>query len=409
MRPVAISAAAMTPCKARYIDKTFWELAQWAVADLVKEANIPIQEVDAGVAGIYNDIFEFQAIPESGLQGIIGLANKPLMRVTNGGATGGYAMLAAHNMVASGQYDLVLLLGVEKATDCYDFDAKSPTPQVVQTIAYSWDPWYERPIGVTASSSYAQVVLAYMDEHPGDLDPLARAKVVEILSQQAQDNPYAQRYGEVVTTEQVMNSRYIVTPFKLLETCVYTEGAVDLLLASEEVAREIEQASGKPPVWITGIAAANEPYFVGKTNKYKQLHRIYSDHLASHDAYEQAGVTPKDIKVVELHDACVPQLMMTMAEMGFVPLGKANDTLQVMRPAGDVWVNKSGGLTFGGHFVGGSNGMSAKFAMDQMLAQQLPHGLVHGTGASIAMYGFASVLSLEKRSPKLNPGGVANG
>ncbi len=401
MRPVAISAAAMTPCKARHIDKTFWELAQWAVAELEKEAQIPIDMVQAGVAGIYNDIFEFQAIPESGLQGIIGLANKPLMRVSNGGATGGYAMLAAYNMVASGQYDLVLLLGVEKATDCYDFEVKHPTPQVVQTIAYSWDPWFERPIGATAASSYAQVVLAYMDEYPGDLDPWIRAQLVEILSKQAQNNPYAQRWGEVVTADQVMESRYIVTPFRLLETCVYTEGAVALFLASTEMAKKIERASGKPPIWITGIGAANEPYFVGKAHPHKILHRIESDHLAAQQAYKQAGINPKDIKVIELHDAFVPQLMITMAEMGFVPLGKANDILNIMKPDGDIWVNWSGGLTFCGHFVGGSNAMSAKFVCDQMREQNLPHGLVHGTGASIAAYGFVAILSQEPRSPKM--------
>src|SRR5208282_324559 len=119
VRDVAIVGAGMTPCRSRWVEKTFWELAQWAVSEAVHDAGIHIQEVEAGVAGIYNDIFEFQAIPESGLQGIVGLQNKPLMRVSNGGATGAYAMLAGYNMIASGQYDLMLVFGVEKALDCY--------------------------------------------------------------------------------------------------------------------------------------------------------------------------------------------------------------------------------------------------------------------------------------------------
>jgi acetyl-CoA acetyltransferase len=76
MRDVAIIGAGMTPCRSRWLEKSFWELAQMAVSEAVRDAGIHIQEVEAGVAGIYNDIFEFQAIPESGLQGIIGLANK---------------------------------------------------------------------------------------------------------------------------------------------------------------------------------------------------------------------------------------------------------------------------------------------------------------------------------------------
>ncbi|HEY3117733.1 MAG TPA: hypothetical protein VGK54_13400, partial [Chloroflexota bacterium] len=67
MREVAILGAGMTPCRSRWVEKTYWELAQMAVANAVADAGIHIQDVQAGVAGIYNDIFEFQAIPENGL------------------------------------------------------------------------------------------------------------------------------------------------------------------------------------------------------------------------------------------------------------------------------------------------------------------------------------------------------
>lgn len=394
MRKVAIVGAGITPCKARWVNKTYWELAQWATKNAVDDAGINIKEVEAGVVGIYNDIFENMAIPESPLQGIIGLANKRLTRVTSGGATGAHAMTVGYEMVASGNYDLVLCLGVEKATDCYDFQSGSPTPEVIKTIAWSWDEHYERELGATASDSYAEVVLAYMDEYPGDLDPKVRARIVEILCQQAQNNPYAQRLGETVTAEQVLQSRYIVYPFRLLETCVYTEGAGALIYASEEKAKEICERTGKDPIWIEGLSIAHEPYFAGKTHKHKVMSRIYSDYLASHQAYEMAGVTAKDIQVVELHDAFVPQLMITMAEMGFTELGKSNDLIEkdIMAPHGKLLVNPSGGLTFGGHFVGGSNIFSAWSARREMLTKDLEWGLIHGTGASVSMFGCAMVL-----------------
>ncbi len=395
MREVAILGAGMTPCRSRWVEKTFWELAQMAVAEAVHDAGIKVQEVEAGVAGIYNDIFEFQAIPESGLQGIVGLQNKPLMRVSNGGATGAYAMLAGYNMVASGQYDLMLVFGVEKALDCYDFEAESPTPAVVQTIGYSWDPWFERPLGAHASESYAEVIQAYMDEHPGDLAPRARARIVELFCEQAQNNPYAQRRGEKVTAEQVLHSRYVVYPIRALETCVYTEGACALVFASEEMAQKITERTGREPIWITGVGAANEPYFVGNDiTRYKVLHRIYSDHLATQRALEQARLTIDDIQVIELHDAFIPQAMITLAEMGVVPLGRANDLVEegIILPGGRLLVNPSGGLVFGGHFVGGSNMMSAWSIMRELRARNLEHGLVHGTGASLSIYGVAIVL-----------------
>lgn len=395
MREVAIVGAGMTPCRSRWVEKTFWELAQMAVSEAVRDAGIHVQEVEAGVAGIYNDIFEFQAIPESGLQGIVGLQNKPLMRVSNGGATGAYAMLAGYNMIASGQHDLMLVFGVEKALDCYDFEAQSPTPAVVQTIGYSWDPWFERPLGAHASESYAEVIQAYMDEHPGDLAPLARAKIVELFCEQAQNNPYAQRLGEKVTAQQVLHSRYVVYPIRALKTCVYTEGACALIFASGEMAQKIKERTGREPIWITGVGAANEPYFVGTDiSRYKVLHRIYSDYLATRKALEQARLTINDIQVIELHDAFIPQVMITLAEMGVVPLGRGNDLVEegIIMPGGRILLNPSGGLVFGGHFVGGSNMMSAWSVMRELRGKNLEHGLVHGTGASLSIYGVAMVL-----------------
>jgi acetyl-CoA C-acetyltransferase len=399
MREVAIIGAGMTPCRSRWVQKTYWELAQLAVSEAVRDAHIHINEVEAGVTGIYNDIFEFQAIPESGFQGIIGLQNKPLMRVSNGGATGAYAMLAAYNMVASGQYDLMVVVGVEKALDCYDFEAESNTPAVVQTIGYSWDPWFERPLGAHASESYAEVIQAYMDEHPGDLAPMARARIVELLCQQAQNNPYAQRLGEKVTADQVLHSRYVVYPVRVLECCVYTEGACALIFASGDMAKKIKERGGRDPIWITGVGAANEPYFVGSDiTRHKVLHRIYSDHVAVNTALKMAKITIKDVQVIELHDAFIPQLMITLAEMGVVPLGRANDLVEegIVMPGGRLLVNPSGGLVFGGHFVGGSNMMSTWSAMREMQSRNLEHGVIHGTGASLSCY--ASTMVLERRN-----------
>lgn len=398
MRKVAIVGAAITDCRARHYDKTLWDLSQEATAGAVRDAGIDVSRVQAGVVGLYNDIFAQQAIPECGFGAIIGLANKRLTRVTNGGATGMHAMQVALEMVRAGHYDIVLCLGVEKATDPFDFQAQSPTPQVVQTIAYSWDPWFERPLGATASDSYAQVILAYMDEHPDDLRPEVRAQIVALLSEQGNHNPHAQRRGEVVTPEQAMRSRYVVYPNRLLDTCVYTEGAGALIFAAEGVAEEICQQSGKNPIWVEGWGIAHEPYHPGTDlARHRVMHRIYSDYLSAKQAFEMAGITPADVGVFELHDAFASQLEITCAEFGFVPLGQADKILELML-SGKLLVNPSGGLIFGGHFVGGSNMFSAWSARREMLARGFAHGMIHGTGASMAQYGGAWVLKQEVAS-----------
>lgn len=400
MREVAIVGAGITPCKGRWVERSYYGLSQMATKEALKDAALSVRDVDAVIYGIYNDVFEYSAIPEHPLQGIIGMTNKPGMRITCGGATGAYAMLTGYTWVASGLYDVVMCLGVEKCTDCFDFESMTSTPEVIKTIGWSGDTFYERELGWTASDSYAEVVLAYMDEHPKDLKPQVSAKISEILCQQAQKNPYAQRYGEHVTAEMAYNSRYIVYPFKLLETCVYTEGAGVVIFASKEKAKSICKNSGKPPIWITGVGAANEHHIAGNDFRHKVMHRIYSDHLAAKAAYKMAGVKKpvKDIQVIELHDAFIKQLQITMAEMGFTQLGRSDDLIDegLMVPGGPILVNPSGGLTYGGHFVGGSNMFSCWSARKELIDRGLHRGLIHGTGSTIAQYGVAMVI--ERRS-----------
>jgi acetyl-CoA acetyltransferase len=105
----------------------------------------------------------------------------------------------------------------------------------------------------------------------------------------------------------------------------------------------------------------------------------------------------KEIQVVELHDAFIKQLQITMGEMGFCPIGRTDALLEeeIMKTPdgrGRLLVNPSGGLTFGGHFVGGSNVFSTWSARREMLEKGFERGLVHGTGSTIAQYGVAMVL-----------------
>ncbi len=410
MNRVAIVGAGITECRSRWVEATYWDLFQQATRRTLEDAKCTAAEVDSVVYGIYNDIFEHQAIPESSLTGIIGMSCKPGTRVTSGGATGFYAMRTAIMEVASGVSELVLCVGGEKATDCFDPQSRSATPMVIDTIAKSWDPFFEYPLGATASDSYAQMCMGYDDKYPGDIgDVTVRAKIIEMLCRQGNKNPFGQRRDETVTVEQVMASRWIIAPFlRLLEACMYTEGAAAVLFASEKKAREISERTGVPPVWVKGLGAANEVYQPGRGGAYKPLWSIVSDRVAAERAYAMAGVKPSDIQLVELHDAFIAQFMITMGEMGFVPLGQTRRLVDdsVMAdireigdtrrpPKGQVLINPSGGLIFGGHFVGGSNMFSMWSARREMLRRQMPLALVHGTGAINAVFGGAIVVELE--------------
>jgi len=273
-RKVGIVGAGVTPFKGRWMEKTYYELAQMATMSAMQDAGLEPNDVDAVCYGIYNDIFQRTCIPEHPLQGIIGLQNKFGIRISNGGATGAYTMSAAHAYVAAERFNTVLVLGVEKSTDCFDFQSMSATPEVIKTIGWSGDSFFEQKIGWTASDSYAEVVLAYMDEHPGDLKPEVTAQISSLLSQQVRNNPCAQRQFDLVTPEEVMNSRLVVYPFKELEICVYSEGAAAVIFAEEETAKSISRNTGQPIVWITGLGESNEHSFAGKNQK--EMSRIMS-------------------------------------------------------------------------------------------------------------------------------------
>jgi len=394
---VGIVGAAVTPFKATWREKTYYELAQMATREAVKNAGVSIKDVDAAFYGIYNDIFERAAIPEHAIHGLLGMQNKFGTRISTGGATGAYTMSAAHAYLAAGRFKTALVLGVEKCTDCFDFSSMSATPEVIKSIGWSGDSFFEQAIGWSASDSYAEVVLAYMDEHPGDLKPEITAAISAQLSEQVKGNIYAQRQFDQVTAEEVMNSRLVVYPFKELEICVYTEGAAALILAEEETAIAISKANGSPIVWITGLGESNEHSYAGKNQKV--MSRIMSDYYASHRAYEMAGIADPTtaIEIVELHDAFVHQLEISMAEFGLVPLGRADALIEdgLMTPGGKYLVNLCGGLIYCGHAVGASNIMSAWSARNELINRKLHTALVHGTGSTIAQYTCCLILEHE--------------
>jgi acetyl-CoA C-acetyltransferase len=169
-----------------------------------------------------------------------------------------------------------------------------------------------------------------------------------------------------------------------------------VIFASREKAEAICKNAGTPPIWVTGMGASNEHSVAGQDERHKIMSRILSDYLSAKAAYEMAGVKDpaKEIQVVECHDAFIKQLQITLAELGFVPLGRADSIVEegVMAPEGPLLVNASGGLTYGGHFVGGSNMFSCWSARREMINRELTRGLVHGTGSTVSQFGVAMVI-----------------
>src|SRR5271163_1111750 len=105
MKRVAIIGVGTTPFRPRFKDKTYYELAFDAAKETFADAGISHTQIDSAVYGIYNEFFQRQVQPDLYVHDYLGLGGKPAMRVNTGGATGGSALRAGFQEVASGMSD----------------------------------------------------------------------------------------------------------------------------------------------------------------------------------------------------------------------------------------------------------------------------------------------------------------
>ena len=393
MPKVAIIGIGITPFMARYLNKTYFELAYDATKLALEDANkngaeITHRELQSTVYGIYNELFERQFMPDIFTNSYLGMNNKPGTRVATGGATGGYTVRIAYAEVASGLSDLCLCIGLEKCNDCYDEQTGTTTPEVLNAIAYSADMTYEYPMGMMAASSYVSMVNAHFEEF-GNPTEEQMAYVSVKNHGNAIRNPRAQSPMKI-TIEDVMNSRIICYPFKLLDCCLYSEASAALILASEEKVKELKI---EKPIWITGVAAANTDCFIGNR---EDMGRLYSNIYAAKTAYKMAGLDYNKIKtqidLAELHDAFSGQEVISYEELGFVPFGKGGPWIEnsYEKHGEGPWIEgelpccPSGGLIGCGHAVGATGIMSTGEAALQLREDAGKHQVIIEKGRAIS-------------------------
>jgi acetyl-CoA C-acetyltransferase len=368
MRKVAIVGVGTTKFKARWIEKTYFELAFDAFKAALDHAGLTKDDVQSAVYGIYNELFQRQFMPELFTHDYLGLTFVPATRVAAGGATGGIAVRTAFMEVASGAHDIVAVVGLEKCTDCWDYDRNSATPEILRSIAYSIDMSYEYPLGAFAAAEYALPTVAHMEKY-GTPTERQMALVSVKNHRNALRNPVAQS-GMEITVDDVLNSRMICYPFKFYDNCLYTEGAAALILAGEERAREITDK----PVWITGVGAATDMGLPGnKTGRKSAIWEFGSTRLAGERAYKMAGITRprQEIDVVELHDAFTAAEILSYEALAFCQPGDGGRLIEegITEFDGDLPVSPSGGLIGCGHAVGATGVMQTGEVVLQLRAE----------------------------------------
>ncbi len=397
MRKVAIVGMGTTKFKARWVDKTYFELAFDAYRMAMEDAGMDRDQLDCAVYGIYNDFFQRQYQPDAFVHDYLGLGLKPMVRVNSGGATGGSALRIGYSEVASGLYDTCLVLGVEKCNDCYNYEVQITTPEVLRAILYTADMTYDNPAGRTAASGFALAVVAHQEQF-GNPSEEQMAKVSVKNHFNATKNPIAQS-PKVLTVEDVLNSRKIVEPFKFYDNCLYTEGASAVILASEEVARKITDK----PVWISGVGASVDYVMPGNR---PNIYTFESSRQAAKRAYKMAGIDNplKQLDLAELHDAFTGTEIMAYEDCFFCEEGRGGDLVDngTVMPEGEIPVNLSGGLIGCGHAVGATGimqtievGLHLRNEAGERQRENARRGLVQSIGGTLCTWTVCLVLGRE--------------
>lgn len=223
---------------------------------------------------------------------------------------------------------------------------------------------------------YADKACRYMERTGATIEDVARVSVKNRWHGSL--NPRAQ-FRIPVTADEVLTSRMVADPLRLLMCAPVGDGAAALIVASDEYARSTGRAGVRVAASVvTSIGSAVD----GPGPAARAARR----------AYEQSGIGPLDVDVAEVHDACAPAELWIYEELGFCPPGEGAKLLHdgVTGLEGRLPVNPSGGLLSKGHPLG-ATGCGQLVELTEQLrgragARQVPDarvGLAHNCGGMI--------------------------
>ncbi len=337
MRPVAVIGIGKTRFGA-FPDRDLRSLAVEAGEKCLKNGHADPSQVDAFFLGNFaGPSFTGQNHLAPYISTELGIRGVPATRVEAACASSGSAFFHAFTGVASGVYDIVLVVGAEKMTS-------QPTPKVTEILAGAGDCAGEIKAGSTFASLFAMIARRHMYEFGTTREHLAAVAVKNHANGAL--NPDAQM-RKVITMEQAMAGKPIADPLNLYDCSLISDGAAAVLLAPAERAGEFTDK----PVRVLGIAQASD--FVALDQK-PDITTFPAVRLASEKAYRMAGIGPADVQFAELHDCFTIAEIIAMEDLGFVARGEGGPYTLEGHTArtGDRPVNTSGGLKSKGHPVG---------------------------------------------------------
>ncbi len=390
MRRVAVVGAGMTHF-GKMTDRGLKAIGREAVEAALKESSVDKSQIEAAIVGnatagliTGQEMIKAQVILRE-----MGFGDIPMINTENACASSSTAFHLAWMYVASGMYDVVLALGVEKLYhedktrsfraigSAVDMEAiQELLKQTAERGRTQGEKAGDGGAGAGEKRSmfmdfYAAAAREHMKRY--GTTAIQFAKVAVKSHENASLNPYAQ-YREKYSVEEVLNSPMVAEPLTRLMCSPIGDGAAALVLCSEEKAKQFTTK----PVWVTasilGSGKDRAPGEPGVTTRMAQK------------AYKMAGVDPDDIDVIELHDASAPAELMEYEELGLCKVGEGGRLIDegVTSLTGKIPVNPSGGLLSKGHPIG-ATGCAQLTEIFWQLRGQCGDRQVKGGDAKIGM------------------------
>ena len=244
---------------------------------------------------------------------------------------------------------------------------------------------FEQPFGPMGPPSLFPIpVLRYMKTYGVTHEQIAMVAVVQ--REWAGKNPRA-TFRDPITVEDVLNSRMIAYPFRLLQCCLVTDGGGALILTAADRARDFP----RKPVYILGTGESVETPMVSQMEDFTSSRAF---RVAGPTAFREAGITHKDVDHLMIYDAFAHLPLYGLEDLGFVPRGEAGRFIadRNTAPGGKLPLNTNGGGLSYMH-----SGMYGMYALQESVRQmrgiapaQIPGAKIsvcHGVGGMFAASG----------------------
>jgi acetyl-CoA C-acetyltransferase len=329
MRKVAVVGAGMTKF-VRRAQETPKELSFQAAKMALDSCEITIDDIDGVCMGSAPDAFDGVHMKGEYLSDGSGAWNKPYMRSFVGGGTGVFAPIQGWYHVASGFFDLVLVIAEEKMSSYY--------PHAQAAFLTIFDHTTERPLKPNLLWIFAIEMNRYMTTYGIEKREIARVAVQH--KRNAANHPCALLGDINITIDDVMNSETLAWPVQRFDVSPVTDGAVAIVLAAEHIAKRLTDK----PVWIEGVGwNVDTAHWTNRDLAYPR----YVEY-AARQAYEMANITEprKQIHIVEPYDPFDYKALHHLEGLQLADRGKAIELYinGTAAPSGNMPVCPSGGL-----------------------------------------------------------------